>query len=270
MHPKPLSGDSPDQILKRVRSLERRAERDAQQAFWLEGVRNFVQAYDARYSFDAVIYSPVLLKSVVADMLLRRLRAAATRVARVSPEQFRSVSSAGRASGIGAIARQQWSPLSRADAARGLCWLVIEQIRSPGNLGTILRTAEACGVGGIIFVGPAGDPFDPAVVRASMGGIFHLPFTRAAHAQVRHWAHARGVQIVGLSPQADRLWTDLPADRPLAIMVGEERGGLSESQRSICQLSVRLPMTGRADSLNVSIATGVMLYELVRRGPMPA
>lgn len=251
-------------VLARVRSLRDRRTRDAQRRYWIEGVRHFVQACDAGRRFDAVIDSPILLKSDLAEMLARRLAARGVPRFRVSPEQFRSICTTGRASGIGAIVAQHWSPLSEADPAGGTCFLVIEEIRSPGNLGTILRTAEATGVGGIIFVGPQCDPFAPDVLRASMGGLFHLTVSRTSPQQLARWAAQRGVRLVGLSPEADRLWTELP-DGPVALVLGEERSGLSDSLRAICHTAVRLPMTGRADSLNVGVAAGVMMYELVRR-----
>jgi TrmH family RNA methyltransferase len=220
---------------------------------------------------------------------------------RVSPEQFRRISTAEHASGIGAIVRQHWTPLTQANPRAGLGWLVVERIRSPGNLGTILRTAEACGAGGAIFIraahlegdspilppvtrngatsSPRGkigtvpdhcdplgcDPFDPAVLRGSMGGLLHLKLVRATHEEVARWANRHDVQLVGLSPSAARLWTELPRGRPTALVIGEERSGLSPHQQSLCHTTVRLPMSGTADSLNVAIATGVVLYELVRR-----
>jgi TrmH family RNA methyltransferase len=199
-------------------------------------------------------------------MMVRRLAARGVRRVAVTPEQFRSVCTAERASGIGAIVHQRWTPLGAAAGRRGPCLLVIDDLRSPGNVGTILRTAEATGVGGVVFLSPRADPYDPAAVRASMGGIFHLSMIRSEHARVRRWADAHGVRLVGLSPDAARLWTDLPSDpRHTALLIGEERQGISAAGRTICHEQVRLPMTGRADSLNVGVATGVMLYELVRQ-----
>ena len=229
-------------------------------------MRHFVQACDARLVFDTVVYSPVLLKSSLAEMLIRRLNAQGVRRQRLSPEQFRSISTTERASGVGAIVREHWTPLARAQADRGLCWLVIEDVRTPGNLGTIVRTAEACGAAGIIFVGPQCDPFTPDVLRASMGGIFHLGVVRATHDELQRWASRGAVQVVGLSPDAERLWTELRISAPVAIVLGEERRGLSDRLRGLCHSTVRLPMTGHADSLNVGVAAGVMMYELVRRG----
>jgi RNA methyltransferase, TrmH family len=183
----------------------------------------------------------------------------------VTPEQFRSISITAHASGIGAIVKQHWTPLQKAEADRGLGWLIVEQIRSPGNLGTILRTAEACGLGGIAFLGQYCDPFDPTVVRASMGGIFHLQLVRCGHGQFQAWAEKNRIHIVGISPDGQSLWNTLPTVRPIALVLGDERRGLSDFTRKLCRSLVRIPMVGRADSLNVAVAAGVSMYELVRR-----
>ena len=266
MHEQHNPAESIESVLSRVRALAQPRIRDATKQFWLEGVRQFVQACDADFSFDTVLFSRVLLKGSLAEMLARRLSGRGVRRLAVSPEQFRAVSAAGRASGVGAIAWQRWTPLSRAAPSEGLCHLVVERLRSPGNLGTILRTAEATGVSGVAFLDPRCEPYDPAAVRSSMGGIFHLRLSRATHDGLRRWADSRGVKLIGLSPDAKRLWTEAtPGAGGTALVIGEEREGLSERVQRTCHETVRLPMTGRADSLNVGIATGVMLYELVRR-----
>lgn len=256
-----------EEILKRVRGLSRRDRREVEGCFWIEGIRHFVQAFDSQSSFDTVVYSPVLSKNRLVEILIRRLGQRSVPRVRVTPEQFRSISTTPRASGIGAVLKQRWISGSQAQPRQGLCWLVVEQIRSPGNLGTIIRTAEAIGGSGLIFVGPQPDPFDPAVVRAAMGGLFHLPLLRMSHCQFGAWLDRHSVIAVGMAPNAERLWTDLPNDSPLAICLGDERKGLSDELRSRCHMLVRLPMTGKADSLNVGVAAGVMMYELVRRVP---
>jgi len=264
MHERPQPAATVPQVLARVRALSHRKVRDASGTFWVEGIRQFVQAFDASYPFEAIVYSRVLLKSDLAEMLVRRLGARGVRRVAVTPEQFRSVSTTERASGIGAVVRQRWTPLGDVPVDRPL--LVIESLRSAGNLGTILRTAEATGVGAVVFLSAACDPFDPAVVRAIMGGIFHLRLVPTDHANFAGWAAKRGVAVVGLSPEAPRLWMELDhAGGPVAVLIGEERSGLTAAGRALSTQTVRLPMCGRADSLNVGVATGVMLYELVRR-----
>jgi TrmH family RNA methyltransferase len=256
-----------DQVLAHVHRLQRsRSLRDSTRHFWVEGIRQFVNAVDARLHIDTVLISPILLKSSLAEKLTRQLAKLGVRRIKLSPEQFRTIHTADRASGIGAIVRQHWSSLDRLDPlSAGLGWLVIESIRSPGNLGSILRTAEATGVGGVIFCSAACDPFDPAVVRAAMGGIFHLRLVSCSLDDFRRWSRRNNVQTIGLSPRAPLLWTQLPSERSVAVMLGEERAGLSPAAAAMCDSIVRLPMVGRADSLNVSVAAGVMMYELLRR-----
>jgi TrmH family RNA methyltransferase len=263
------SAASIHKVLARVRRLGQRRYREIENRLWVEGVRNFVQAADAGIEFDTILISPILLKSSLVEKLTRRLFARGAKRVRVSPEQFRSVSATAHASGIAAIVKHPWVHLDNVDPHRGIGWLVLEDIRSPGNLGTILRTAEACGISGIVFLGPRCDPFDPTVVRASMGGIFHLQLVRTNHERLKRWAGGHGIRLAGLSPDAGRLWTELPEGGSFALVVGEERHGMSDVARAMCEISVRLPMSGVADSINVGVAAGVMMYEMVRRQSAP-
>jgi TrmH family RNA methyltransferase len=264
-HNRPLV--SVPHLFAQVRSLRQsRRARDQTQTFVFEGIRQFIQAHDAGFEFDTILYDPVLLQHGGARSIVRKLVRAGVRCATLTPEQFRAISTTERASGIAGIAKQKWIPLAEAVANRGAGWVVVEQIRSPGNLGTILRTAEATGMSGVIFVGPdASDPYDPHVVRASMGGIFHIPLVRTTAHALSVWLNVNGIDTIGLSTHTDRNWTDLPPARSYAILLGEERAGLSAPMRRLCDCQVRLPMCGQADSLNVAVAAGVMMYELVRR-----
>lgn len=287
MNPTDNSPASVPHTLARVRSLQRhRGSREASQTFWIEGVRQFIQAAEAGFTFDTIVHSKVLLTNGWARKWIGRLSAAGARRVGVTPEDFRGVSLTERASGVGAIVRQRWTPLDRADAARGLCWLVLENVRSPGNLGTVLRTAEATGVGGVVFLDRACDPYNVHVVRASMGGIFHLQLVRTSHGHLRRWADGRGARFLALTPHGEDLWASVssaaevnapstlapassppasPASAPVALLIGEERKGLSPRAIAMSDEKVRLPMVGRADSLNIGVAAGVMMYELVRR-----
>jgi TrmH family RNA methyltransferase len=265
MHDQYLSaGSFSPSLLTSVRSLTSRHVRDASRRFWLEGFRHFIQACDAGVKFETIVYSRVLCSNSMVDMLVRRQKHAGVRVAALSPEQFRRISGTARASGIGAIAKQTWTSLSQTDPHAGLGWLVIEELRSPGNLGTILRTAEAVGMSGVIFLSPHTDPFDPDVIRSSMGGIFGLRMVRTSHRTLRHWCTRHGIRIVALSPDGEAPWNSLPGGH-IALILGEERRGVSAGACAIRDAAVRLPMRGTADSLNVAVAAGVMMYELVRR-----
>ena len=250
---------------QRIQSLSQRITRDRQQCYWIEGIRNFIHAFESGCRFEAVVHCPVLLKSVVVEKMLRQQIPGHTARLRVTPQDFRSLLNGARASGIGAIVRQRWHRLEQLDPHGGLCWLIVEQIRSPGNLGSLLRTAAAVDVAGVICIGNQTDPFDPAVVRASMGALWKLPLLRTSATRFREWVRQYAIQVVGLNPAASTEWTQLAVTAPCAIAVGEERQGLTPLLQALCETTVSLPMSNQIDSLNVTVATSIMLYELLRQ-----
>ena len=135
-------------------------------------------------------------------------------------------------------------------------------IHSPGNLGSIIRTSEAVGGAGLICLDQETDPYDPASVRATMGAIFSQEFVRAGPAEFARWKARNGIQVIGTSPGAERTYREVGYSRRAAIFMGSERRGMSDIEARLCDAVVRIPMVGRTDSLNVAVATGVMLYEL--------
>src|SRR5262249_35438570 len=155
--------------------------------FFAEGIRNFVEAVDHSFSIDSLIYSERLLISPIARKLVRRLKRAGVPFARVSPEQFRAISQTERASGVAAIFRQGVQRLDQIDPNQHICWTALNYIRSLGNLGTLLRTSAAVGAAGLILIGDSIDPFDPNVVRATMGAIFKQSIVRTTADQFRSW-----------------------------------------------------------------------------------
>jgi RNA methyltransferase, TrmH family len=160
---------------------------------------------------------------------------------------------------------QHWSSIDAVDPARGLCWIGVGLTRSSGNLGTMLRTAEAVGAAGLIVLEQATDPSDEQTVRASMGGIFGLRLVRATHSQLVHWSAHRGCRIIGTSPRGQIAYTDIALHSPLVLLFGEERKGLTGAELSLCAQTVSIPTVGLADSLNLGVAAGVVLFDLLRR-----
>jgi TrmH family RNA methyltransferase len=254
-----------DEILSRILHLRTRAARDTSGSHYVEGIKPVLEALASRIPFETLVFSEILLQNPYARIVIRRIRRSGMPVVKVTPEQFRSVSTSARASGIGAIVRQHWTELALADPHRGLCWIALSRLRSPGNLGTIVRTAEAAGVAGLVLLGDAIDPFDPAVVRASMGGLFGLQLVRTTLDAFREWSFRRSCRVVGTSPSAPLPYTLGPTRPPLILLFGEERSGLAPPELALCTHRVRIPIFGRADSLNVGVAAGVVLYELLRR-----
>jgi len=268
MHDEPSTHERQLEIgptLLRIRRLQDdRCYRDHHRLFFVEGVRNFVQAVDHHYSLDTLVYSEKLLTNPLARKLVRRLKRSGVPFARASPEQFRTVSKTERASGVAAILRQQIRRLEHIAPRRDQCWTALSHVRSPGNFGTLLRTSAATGAAGFILLGDSVDPFDPAVVRATMGALFTQTIVRTTAEQFRRWVQIHKLQVIGASPDGAEEYDRVRYTRPAVLVLGGERSGLSEDQRSLCQRIVRIPMVDGTDSLNLSVAGSLLMYEVFR------
>ena len=256
--------------LTHITRLQReRRYRDRHGLYFVEGVRGFVAAVDNGCAIDTVFYSERLLTSPLARKFVRQLKRDGIPFAAVSPEQFRTVCRAERASGVGAILRQPLHDLPSLSPGIRPCWIGLEAVRSPGNFGTLLRTGAAIGAAGFILLGDAIDPFDPTVVRASMGAFFQQTLARASPTQLRDWIGLHDLLVVGASPDGSVDYNQTAYSHPTLLMLGEERNGLSPTQRSLCQKLVRIPMAASTDSLNLGVAGSLLMYEVIRARPDP-
>lgn len=256
-------------ILAKIKKLQsERRYRDKSGLLFVEGIRNFIELVDHNYSIDTLLYSEKLLISPLARKLVRRLKRAGIPFARVSPEEFRLISQTERASGVAAIIRQQVQSLDQIKLNEPyICWIALSHIRSLGNLGTLLRTSAAAGAAGFIFVGDSIDPFDPNVVRATMGALFKQIIVRTSAKQFRDWIQLHNLQVVGATPNGSVDYDQFQYAHPTILILGDERTGLTEEQQSICQQLVRIPMIAGMDSLNVAVAGSLLLYQVVRSSP---
>jgi RNA methyltransferase, TrmH family len=241
-----------------------RPHRDRERLFYAEGVRNLLHLCEAGAEVVALVRSEPLLKNACVARSLRALKRAGVPCFDVTPEAFRRVSRAEHASGAGAVVRQRWATLHRLPPRRGLCWIALERVRSPGNFGSLVRTSEAVGAAGFILLGGQVDPFDPSVVRASMGAFWRQSFVRTGARQLGDWIARHRCDAVGASPDGEHEYQRYRFRQPTIIVLGEERRGLSEAQRELCSTLVRIPMQGEADSLNLAVAGSLLLYEVYR------
>jgi TrmH family RNA methyltransferase len=251
--------------LDEIRRLQAdRRHRDHRRIFFAEGVRNVVHAIERGFHIETLVYSEKLLIVPIARRLVRDHCRSGTPTLEVSPEVFRQVSMTPRASGVGAVVAQRWSPLHNASPKSGLFWILLEAVRSEGNLGSLIRTSEAVGGAGFILAGPQIDPYSPAVVRASMGGVFRQAFIRTHERSLRNWVRRHRCRVVGAAPDGSSDLHRFGYPRPTILVLGEEREGLSPAQRNICTDFVRIPMVGSADSLNLAVAGSLLMYEVYR------
>ena len=247
----------------------RREARDRRSLFFVEGIRNFLCAVDGGWTVETLLYSERLLTSGIARRQVRALVRQRVPTVRLSPEEFREVSGAPRASGVGVLLRQRASPIHRVKPRGGRCWLAVQQTRSAGNLGTLLRTSLAVGGSGLIVVGRQVDPFCPGLIRASMGAIFHQQIVRTSPRGLFDWSRRHRLQVVGATPDGGQAHFSFRFESPSVVALGDERTGLGPEFREICTDFVTIPMHGNLDSLNVSVAGSLLMYEVLRRAPWP-
>jgi RNA methyltransferase, TrmH family len=266
----PISSKSNERI-KEIRALRHRKERERTGLFFVEGIRIVAEAADLGAHIETLVLAPDLLESEFARDLVQRLHARGVPILEVTGEVFKSVSLKQGPQGIGAVLQQRLRRLSEVRAGKGHCWVALEGVADPGNLGTILRTADAVGSSGVILVGATTDPYDPEAVRASMGAVFAQSVARATLPELAAWKREQGCFLVGTSDAAGADYRDIAYPRPVVLFMGSEREGLSEDAVALTDMMVQIPMVGRSDSLNLAVATGVMLYEIFnqRQGRFP-
>ncbi len=250
--------------IKAIRALRTRKGRAEQGTFFVEGLRIVGEAVQTGAEIVQIVTAPDLLISAFGrETAIRAEQNGAMRI-EVTKAVFAALSEKDGPQGIAAVIRQRWTALEAFPARPDrLCYVALESPQDPGNIGTVIRTAEAVGAAGLILIGDSADPYDPGSVRASMGAIFDLPLARASFESFITWARERGIRIIGTSGASPTDYRAVRYAPPQALLMGSEREGLSAAQQAACDVVVRLPMVGRSDSLNLAVATGVMLYALL-------
>ncbi len=255
--------------IKALRALRMRKHRERQGRYWIEGIRIVEEALTRGAPVDMLIHAPELLVSERARGLVAQSEGIASLA--VSEEVFRALSQRDDPQGIAAAVRIQDRSLAEIPADDDLLVLIGYQLRTPGNLGAIIRTADAAGATAVVVVEPSVDLYDPRTVQATMGSLYALPVVRVREeAALLAWyagLRARGLalRVVGTSAHGDRLLYEVDCSGPLALLIGSERDGLSPEVRATADVVARLPMAGGASSLNVSAATAAVVYEIVRQ-----
>ncbi|MDG4550224.1 MAG: RNA methyltransferase [Candidatus Contendobacter sp.] len=256
--------DTPE-ILAHSRALQAsRKLRDAQRVFFIEGIRNFLSALDHEWEIESTLYSERLLKSGIARSKIRSLARQGIPTFKLSPEEFRSISTTQQASGVAALVKQRTWPLEYDGLTRGPLWLVVQSLQSNGNLGSLLRTSMAVGGCGLIVVGEEVDPFNPDLIRASMGSFFAQKIIATTMPKLKTQCRKHSLQIVGACPKALSTHFGFKFEHPSLIVLGNERSGLSPELRDLCTDFVYIPMAENIDSLNVSVAGSILMYEAMR------
>jgi TrmH family RNA methyltransferase len=249
--------------IKQIVRLKDRKERDETGLFLIEGYREIKRAVAGGVHFDALFICPDLFLGS-NELLLIESIGVETFV--LPPHLFEKISYRDRPDGLIAIAHQMQKTLADLHPKNDPpLYVVAESIEKPGNLGTILRSSDAVGADGVIVCDRCTDIYNPNVVRASVGTLFTLPVVEAKGSDVYIWLKERKIQVIAATPSAEMEYTEAPLDGPVAIVVGTEQLGLSDMWMEAADIRVKIPMKGIADSLNVAMATTLLLYEVLRQ-----
>ena len=251
--------------IKWLVSLRRRRTRDVERLTLVEGYDELMLALDAGVKPRQVYWCPDLARDAGQEKLLARVAALQSDVVTLSTAAFSKASYREGPDGWLAVVDEPDVALHEIELRERALVLVCESVEKPGNLGAMLRTAEAAGADAVVAASAVTDWGNPNVLRASKGTVFAVPVASAPSAEVADWLRRSAVTIVVATPDAPTLVTDLDLTGPTAIVVGAEHAGVSSQLRQAADLTAALPMAGRVNSLNVAASAAVLLYEAVRQ-----
>jgi len=256
--------------IKQIRQLlGGRKEREKTGLFVTEGIRHVGEAVAAQAQVEYICYAPDLLTSDFARNLIDQQSQQGIPCWAVDGDTFTSLAGKDNPQGVLAVIRMPRTTLDTLSNPGFPWWVALVAPQDPGNIGTILRTIDAVGASGLLLLDDAGsrqfsaDPYHPSCVRASMGAIFWYPLVSVEFGGFTRWAKANGYKIYGTSAHAAQDYRQIDCfEQPLILLMGSEREGLTPAQSAACDVMMKIPMRGRVTSLNLAIATGVMLYSI--------
>jgi TrmH family RNA methyltransferase len=250
-------------LVKEIRALQQKKRRDETGLFLAEGQKLVRDALDGGWQIDIVAYAAARAGEPAVGALAAEAKAAGGTVLEVSAPVLEKITRRENPQSVVGVFRQRFAPASGIGAA-GI-WIALDRVRDPGNLGTILRTADAAGVNGVALIGACCDPFGLEAVRATMGSIFHVPLAHSDEAGLIAARTRHGARLVGTHLSGTCDYREADYRQPLILLMGNEQQGLTETLAAQCDELVRIPMRGRADSLNLAVSTALMIYEALRK-----
>jgi TrmH family RNA methyltransferase len=248
--------------VKLLRSLRDKKARRSEGLFLAEGLRILTEARDSGRLPEIVAFSPEGARHPLAAEIIAATEAAGGDAIETTADILSKMSGKDNPQMLIGAYRQPESSLSRIDRTKAPLWIVVQALRDPGNIGTILRTGDAAGAGGLILVDECADPFSVESVRASMGALFTQQIATARWGDFIAWLRSGEGQLVGTSLSATHDYLGAEYRQPCFLLIGNEQQGLPAAYEAECDVLVKIPMAGRADSLNAGMAAAVMAYAI--------
>lgn len=252
-------------IVKDIKALSLKKARDETKSFIAEGLKLVIDALDLGWTIRTLIYSKAAKGKPMVEKVAARTVASGGLVLEVSEKVMSAITRRDNPQMVAGVFEQRWNALKDVRPSGSETWVALDRVRDPGNLGTIIRTADAAGASGVILVGDCTDPFSMETVRATMGSLFAVPLVKTTPADFLRWKKDSGARLVAthLAGAVDYRTIDYRS-KPVVLMMGNEQSGLPDDLASAADALARIPQVGRADSLNLAVATGVMLFEVRR------
>ena len=252
-------------IIKDIKALANKKERDETRSFIAEGLKLVIDALDLGWTIKTLVYAKAAKGKTQVEQVALKTVATGGLVLEVSEKVLSAITRRDNPQMVVGVFEQRYANLRDVKPVVGETYVALDRVRDPGNLGTIIRTADAAGASGVILVGETTDPFSLETVRATMGSVFAMPLMRATVAEFVKWQKAANVQLAAthLAGAVDYRTIDY-RKKPVVLLMGNEQAGLPEELAREATALARIPQQGRADSLNLAIATGIMLFEARR------
>jgi TrmH family RNA methyltransferase len=248
-------------LVKDIRALGMRKVREEAGLFVAEGLKLVADALEGGWPIRILVHKAGEDRPMLAEAISATRRAGGE-ILEVSQDVLEKLSRRENPQTVLGVFEQRLEPLADLRPAAGSLWVALDRVRDPGNLGTILRTCDAVGAEGVMLIGETTDPFGTEAVRATMGSIFNVRLAAGSAAEFLAWRRTFSGSVVGTHLAATTDYRTAVVARPLVLLMGNEQQGLTDELAAACDLLVKIPMRGRADSLNLAVATGVMLFAI--------
>ncbi|SNY90096.1 RNA methyltransferase, TrmH family [Cohaesibacter sp. ES.047] len=255
-----------NQHIKDIRALDRRKVRNETGLFMAEGLQLVAFALDAGWEAETLVYAKNIKTHELVQKVAAKVYAKGGLILEVSEQVLSKLTHRDNPQHVIGVFRQRFGSLEDlaqdVEAAGGDMVVAMEGVKDPGNLGTTIRTSDAVGASALVLIGETTDPFSLEAVRATMGSIFHIPLYRATREEFLNWRKSWPGEIVGTHLKGAVDYRTIKAKEPLMVMMGNEQSGLPDAFAEACDHLVKIPMAGRAESLNLAVSTGITLFRL--------
>ena len=264
-HPPISITSASNPLIKTLRGLDRKKNRSETGLFLAEGTRLVLQGFENGWQADTLICASAMLDRPLVANLVERAQTQGTRIVQVTDRVMSQITRKDNPGAVIAAFRQQKLTLASMSRQDNGIWLALYEVRDPGNLGTILRTADCAGLAGVVLLETCCDPYSIEAVRASMGSVFDIPFTLSDFASFSAWREREGLQMTAASVNGTERHDKARYGNRAVILMGNEQAGLPIDVEAACDTLALIPMRGGADSLNLAQAAALMSYEAWRQ-----